>query len=95
MIGPMGWLGRLFRQRKASIAGMEYRVNRTVYSADGKRAAEFREFANGETYLLESEWVEGTTFKPRHEGRVVGPFHSPERAERFIVATDWFNGGPS
>lgn len=95
MICGMGWLERLLRRRRASIAGMEYCVNRTLYSADGKRSAEVREFANGETYLLESEWVEGTTFQPRHSGNVVGPFPSPEQAERFIVATAWFNGQPS
>jgi len=29
---------------------------------DGKRAAEVLEFRNGETYLDEKEWFEGTTF---------------------------------
>ncbi len=91
----MEWLKRLLGQRRSSIAGMEYRVNRTLYSADGKRAAEVREFANGKTYLLESEWAEGTAFRPRHSGAVVGPFNSPEQAEQFIVTTEWFIGQPS
>ena len=91
----MAWWKRLLRRRGVSIAGMEYRVASTLYSSDGKRAAEVREFSNGETYLLESEWVEWTTFQPRHSGKLVGPFPSPEHAERFIVTTSWFNGQPS
>jgi hypothetical protein len=75
-----------------TLAGSHYQVACTLYSKDGKRAAEVREFSNGETYLLESEWVDGTTFAERHEGRMVGPFASPTDAERFIVATPWFNG---
>jgi len=75
-----------------TLAGTQYRVACTLYSKDGKRAAEVREFSNGETYLLESEWVEGTTFAKRHAGRLVGPFASPTHAEHFIVATPWFNG---
>jgi hypothetical protein len=50
------------------------------------------EFRNGETYLDEQEWVEGTTFKNRRSGRLVGPFSSPDEAERFIAATPWFRG---
>ena len=91
----MAWWKRLLRRRGVSIAGMEYRVGSTLYSSDGKRAAEVREFSNGEIYLLESEWVEGTTFQPSHSGKLVGPFPSPEHAERFIVTTSWFNGQPS
>lgn len=54
--------------------------------------AEVREFSNGETYLVESEWVEGTTFVDRHAGRMVGLFAPPEHAERFIITTEWFIG---
>jgi hypothetical protein len=50
------------------------------------------EFQNGETYLHEKEWVEGTAFKNRHSGRLVGPFASPADPERFIVGTPWFWG---
>lgn len=64
----------------------------TLYSHDGKRAADVLEFCSGEIYLDEQEWVEGTTFRNRHSGSLVGPFTSPEDAERFIVATPWFNG---
>jgi hypothetical protein len=74
------------------LAGSQFRVAFTLYSKDGKRSAEVREFSNGETYLLESEWVEGTTFAERHAGRLVGPFASAKHAEHFIVATPWFNG---
>lgn len=77
---------------RMSLSGTHYRVACTLYSKDGKRSAEVREFSNGETYLLESDWVEGTTFAVRHAGRLVGPFASPTAAEQFIVATPWFNG---
>ena len=88
----MKWWKRLVGKRGSQIAGMQYHVESTLYSADGKRAAEVREFANGEVYLFESDWVEGTTFQPRHSGKLVGPFPSSEKAERFIVATPWFTG---
>ena len=64
----------------------------TRYSADGERAAEVREFENGETYLFESELVDGDSWKERHDGAMVGPFRSPNHAERFITSTDWFTG---
>ena len=89
----MTWWKRLFgRATNESLAGSQCRVTCTLHSSDGKRSAEVREFSTGETYLLESEWVEGTTFAERHLGRLVGPFASPIRAEQFIVATSWFNG---
>jgi hypothetical protein len=75
---------------KSPLIGLEFRVEFILYSVDGKRAAEVRAFSNGETYLSEEEWVEGTTFRNRHSGRMVGPFASPEEAEKFIVATAWF-----
>jgi hypothetical protein len=78
---------------KFSLQGQEYRSVFTLYSADGKRAADVLEFRNGETYLDEQEWLEGTTFKNRHAGHLVGPFASPEDARKFIVATSWFRGG--
>jgi hypothetical protein len=43
---------------KSSLKGQEYRSPFTLYSADGKRAAEVLEFRNGETYLDEQEWIE-------------------------------------
>ncbi|MGK2911493.1 MAG: hypothetical protein ACSLE1_17075 [Sphingobium sp.] len=87
------WWKRLFRRKPHHLLdGAMYRVTYTLYSSDGKRAAEIREFDNGETYLLESDWVEETTFKERNDGVLVGPFASPKHAERFILATQWFNG---
>jgi len=77
---------------KSPTHGQEYRSVCKLYSADGKRAADVLEFRNGETYLDEQEWVEGTTFQNRHSGRLVGPFASPADAERFIAATPWFRG---
>ena len=74
------------------LQGQEYRSVFILYSSDGKRAANILELQNGETYLDEQEWVEGTTFKNRHSGKLVGPFASPEVAEKFIVATPWFRG---
>lgn len=79
---------------KSSLAGLEHQAAFILYSLDGKRAAEVRTFSNGETYISEEEWVEGTTFKNRQSGRMVGPFASPEEAEKFIVATAWFCGRP-
>lgn len=74
------------------LQGLTYRVAFILYSEDGKREAEVREFSNGETYLAERERGEGTTFNDRHGGRMVGPFASPKHAEIFIVATAWFCG---
>ncbi len=89
----MTWFKRLFGSKaKKSLVGLMYEVAFTLYSYDGKRSVEVRKFSNGETYLLEGEWVEGKTFKDRHGGRLVGPFESPHYAERFIVATPWFIG---
>jgi len=77
---------------KTSLTGLHYSVAFILYSFDGKRAAEVRAFSNGETYISEEEWVEGTTFQNRHSGSMVGPFASPDEAEKFIISTAWFNG---
>jgi hypothetical protein len=79
--------------RKHPLQGQEYRIAFKLYSEDGKRAVHVLEFRNGETYLDEQEWVEGTTFKNRNSGRLVAPFASPTDAENFIVATPWFRAG--
>ena len=89
----MAWWSRFFgRQARSPLHGLEYRVAFKLYSQDAKREVEVLEFRNGETYLREREWVKGTTFIDRHSGNVVGPFASPEDAEKFIVATPWFTG---
>ena len=80
------------RKARSTLHGLEYRVAFNLYSKDGKRGVEVREFSNGQTYLVEQEWVEGTTFRDRHSGEMVGPFASPEDAEKFIVGTPWFTG---
>ena len=89
----MAWWNRIFKRNAGSrLQGAEYRVAFNLYSEDGKREVEVREFRHGETYLVEREWVEGTAFADRHAGRMVGPFASPRAAEEFIVATSWFCG---
>jgi hypothetical protein len=89
----MAWWSRFFRRRSRSpLHGFEYRVAFKLYSPDGEREVEVLEFRHGETYLREREWVQGTTFKDRHSGNMVGPFASPADAENFIVATPWFIG---
>lgn len=89
----MVWWDRLLKRKtKSPIAGQKYRVTFNLYSEDGKREAEVCEFRNGETYIAEREWVEGTAFQDRHSGRMVGPFAPPKAAESFIVGTAWFCG---
>jgi hypothetical protein len=89
----MIWWDKLIRRiTKSELYGLNYSVVVRLYSGDGKRRAEVRAFENGETYLSEEEWVEGTTFRNRHSGRMVGPFASPKHAESFIIATAWFTG---
>ena len=87
----MDWWKKLFSGvREKSLDGAMYQVVTTLYSRDGKRSAEIRDFDNGHTYLLESKWVKGTKFKKRHEGRMVGPCRSPKHAEQCIISTAWF-----
>lgn len=88
----MAWWKRILGWRaEASLRGLEYRIAFTLYSKDASRKVEIRQFSNGKTYMLEQE-AEGETFKDRHSGSMVGPFASPEAAERFIIATPWFRG---
>ena len=86
------WTRYLNREANPSCEGDEFRVAFMLYSEDGQREVELREFRNGQTYLVEREWVEGASSADRHSGRMVGPFASPKAAERFIVATAWFPG---
>ena len=67
----MAWLERLFRRSGESTwIGPRFGPPSSSIARDGKRAAEVREFSNGQTYLLESEWVSGTTYEERHGGRM-------------------------
>jgi hypothetical protein len=92
----MAWWSSIFKRKPRSrLDGLTYRVAFSLYSEDGKREAGVLEFSNGEYYLAERDWVEGTTFKDRHSGRPVGPFATADDAEKFIVATPWFNGQES
>lgn len=88
----MGWWSRLLgRKSEAELRGARYRVAFIVYSPDGDRAAQVLHFAHGEAFLRECERIDGA-YVARHGGRLVGPFGSPEAAERYIVATPWFTG---
>jgi hypothetical protein len=89
----MRWWSQIFKWKtKSKLYGLEYTVAFKLYSQDGKREVEVREFSNRETYLVEREQVDGGAYNDRHSGRMVGPFASPEQAEKFIVATPWFCG---
>ncbi len=89
----MKWLKRFFsRPPRQSIAGRSYRIDSTLYSLDGNRSAELREYDTGKAYILESERGEDGQFVAIHDGAVVGPFASLRAAEKFIVATTWFAG---
>lgn len=87
------WWNKIFKRKAGSgLQGLDYRVAFKLYSEDGKREVEVREFSNDETYLIERERVEGGAFNDRHSGRMVGPFASAKDAEKFIVTTAWFCG---
>jgi hypothetical protein len=87
----MQWWNRIFGQGR-SLQGLSYRVAFSLYSDDGSREVEVREFSNGKTYLVERERLADGSYEARHSGNMVGPFQSPTDAESFIVATPWFNG---
>ena len=90
----MGWWTRFFSKRpNATLDGQQFGVAFNLYSKDGLREVEVREFRMGQTYVVEREQLDGA-FVDRHSGRMVGPFATPEEAENFIVATDWFCGRP-
>ena len=86
------WQRFLGAKPDASLDGQEYRVATKLYSQDGQREVELREFRHGPTYLLERELDSSGVLVDRHSGSLVGPFKSPQAAEKFIVATAWFNG---
>ena len=69
---------------------IEYKVEFTLYSPDGKRGAEVRVRRDGLVYFADQEWVEGTTFRQR--GDEVGPYQSPEAAEAAAISRPWFSG---
>ena len=90
----MAWWTSLFAQKTPlSLNGMEFRTVFNLYSPDGRREAEVRELRTGEAYIVERERKGDGAFKDRHNGRMVGPFASPEDAEAFIIATRWFRRG--
>jgi hypothetical protein len=71
---------------------LKFKVAFNLYSKDGTREVEVREFSNGETFIFERERSDGSDLVDRHSGKMVGPFSSPEEAEKFITATPWFQG---
>jgi hypothetical protein len=76
----------------SSLRGLKYKIEFNLYSEDGKREVEVRLFENRQAYIVERDQIDDGTYKARHSGSMVGPFESPEAAERFIVQTAWFTG---
>ncbi len=91
----MNWLDLLFGKKSDPAEGDAYRVVSLLYSEDARRCVEVRKFAAGKTYIVERERGDAGAYIDRHGGAMVGPFGSPEEAERFIVATPWFTGKDS
>lgn len=88
----VNWLDLLFGKKADPAEGNAYRVTNLLYSDDAKRCVEVRKFAAGQTYIVEHDRGGDGAYVDRHGGAMVGPFGSPEEAERFIVATPWFRG---
>ncbi|HEY1225441.1 MAG TPA: hypothetical protein VGE54_09455 [Brevundimonas sp.] len=91
----MSWLDFLFGKKSGPAEGDAYQVTNLLYSEDAGRCVEVRKFAAGKTYIVERERGDAGAYVDRHGGALVGPFGSPEEAERFIVATPWFKGEQS
>jgi hypothetical protein len=89
----MAWWHRFFAPSDGDPSkNTEYRVVCNLYNSEGKRGAEVRVRRDGRAYFVEQEWVEGTTFTDRGRGEEIGPFESPEAAERAAVGRPWFSG---
>lgn len=89
----VAWWTRLFRKgAEPSLEGQEFKVAVRLYSEDGNREVEVCKFQDGRAYLVERELDASGAFVDRHSGSMVGPFKSPNAAEKFIVKTAWFEG---
>jgi hypothetical protein len=51
----MAWWKIFKRKTRSGLYGLEYKVAFKLYSVDGKREVEVREFSNGKTYLAERD----------------------------------------
>lgn len=91
----MSWLDFLFGKKSEPAEGDAYQVINLLYSEDAGRCVEVRKFAADKTYIIERERGDAGSYIDRHGRAMVGPFGSPEEAERFIVATPWFTGKDS
>ena len=90
----MAWWRRFLPLRAGRVlADTDYFVPFRLYSKDGKRSVEMRVHRDGLAYFVDQEWVEGTTFKNRGRGEEIGPYETPEAAERAAVARSWFSRG--
>jgi hypothetical protein len=89
------WLSRRHRRATQFPARIAYVVPFRLYSEDGSRGVEVRVRRDGQSYFVEQERVEGTTYKNRGRGEEIGPFATPEAAEAAAVARPWFSGEES
>ena len=90
----MAWWHRLFVWG-AKRPSEWYRVPIRLFSRDGKRSVELRQYRNGQVFFVDQIWVEGTTFKDRDEGAQIGPFESLAAAETAAVNRPWFGATDS
>ena len=89
----MAWWNRVIARLNGDLKGRKYRAYATLYNLDASRSAELLDFGRLRgTYIREQERTEDGSYMDRHDGRLVGPFTSPQAAESFIVATPWFTG---
>ena len=92
----MAWWNKLFRRLHGTLEGRKYRTLTALYNLDASRSATLLDFGfTLGTYIKEQERRADGQYVDRFGGALVGPFRSPDLAERFIVRTDWFSGRDS
>ncbi len=87
----MAWWNRRFSRRdlRPPLSDDYYTVPFVLYTEDGGRGAEILLRSDGLAFYVETEWVEGTTFRPR-TGDLIGPYKSAEEAEHAVATSSWF-----
>ena len=85
------WLRRqLFRLKAKSLPpNAAFLVPFTLYSINAERAVQVRVRRDGFTYFMPQVHVGGQIFENR--GSEIGPFDTPEDAERAAASGDWLN----